>query len=286
MTEPVAEPVPPSLPVESFPRQPSVSKTLWPVPTLPVAPLGKKDVHLWTACLDEFTRLLREFKSVLSPQESARASRFKYPRDRDRFVIAKGLLRFLFSLYRDVEPAQHEFTLGPQGKPESVAAQGLERLHFNVSHSDSMVLYAITRATAVGVDIERIRHMDDLDNLAQQFFTAGEAATLRALPAEKRLVAFFNCWTRKEAFLKATGQGIAGGMNTVEVTLAPDESARLLNLGGDTNAARGWILDPLVPAAGYLAALAYQGPRLKLGCWEVPVEILRRPLGWQARKVA
>lgn len=251
---------------------------LWPAPNLPVPRLGKTDVHLWTACLDEFSQFISVVEPALFPDEKSRASRFKLERHRDRFVIQSGLLRYLLSQYLEVAPSEHSFKRGGHGKPELVTAPGGEPLYFNVSHSDSMVLYAITQATAIGVDIERVRTIDDLDEIARRFFTPGETAALRALGFEERLVGFFNCWTRKEAVLKATGEGITGGLDIVEVTLKPGGPAQVLNTRGGAEDINHWSLHPLAPVTGYVATLAHQGPPLELKCWAVPLAILKRRL--------
>jgi 4'-phosphopantetheinyl transferase len=238
----------------------------WPVPPVAEPKLDWNEIHLWCAPLDEFITAVPEFCGVLSHDECTRAGRFQFRKDGDSFVIRGGLLRYLLSRYLPVSPLEHEFIRGPNGKPELVATQGAARLYFNMSHSSSMALYAFSRAAAVGVDIERIRPMEDLDNIARNFFTPRETATLRALPDASRLEAFFNCWTRKEAILKATGQGIKEGVDGVEVTVAPNEPARVLSMKDDARAAIGWSLHALQPADGYAAALAYPGLELKIVC--------------------
>jgi 4'-phosphopantetheinyl transferase len=247
----------------------------WPVPSKSKPRLGQDDIHLWCADLGEFSRTFPELYRVLSAQERAKAGRFRFPKDHDHFVIQNGLLRFLLSRYLPIAPAHHELIRGPYGKPELAHCPEAERLHFNMSHSSSLALYAVARATAVGVDIERIRPMDDLENIARGFFTAHETAALCALPVAKRLEAFFSCWTRKEAVLKATGQGIAEGVDGVEVTAVPGEVVRVLSIKGSAQAAAGWSLHALEPATGYAAALAYQGPKRDLCCWTFSLSLLK-----------
>lgn len=228
--------------------------------------LGQHEIHLWCVCLEKFITAVPEFQCVLSPEERAKARRYKFSTDRNHFIIQWGLLRHWLSRYLPALPMEYEFVRGPHGKPQLVAAADAARLHFNMSHSGSMALYGFTRAAAIGVDIERIRPMEDLDIIAANFFAPSEAAGLRELTGSSRLEAFFNGWTRKEAVLKATGKGIVEGVDGVEVSVAPDEPARVLRIRGDADAALGWCLHALRPPDGYVAALAYQGPELEIVC--------------------
>ncbi len=251
--------------LNAFPRLSQRGTDLrWPVPQLTKPTLAQNEIHLWCAHLDEFFSAVPEFCRALSHDERTRVGSFQFRKDHDYFVIQCGLLRHLLSRYLPVSPAEHEFVRGPHGKPELVDAQGAARLHFNMSHSSSMALYAFTRVTAVGVDIERIRPLEDLYNIARNFFTPRETAALRALPDASRLEAFFNCWTRKEAILKATGQGITDGVDGIEVTVAPNEPARVLSMKGDAGAAKGWSLQALEPAVGYATAKGKNGPELEI----------------------
>lgn len=251
----------------ALPGQGQRGTELWRVVRQSTGPtLAQNEIHLWCAHLDKFIPSAPELYRVLSHGERTRAQSFQFHKDRDSFVIQTGLLRHLLSGYLPVSPAEFEFVRGPFGKPELVAAPGEARLHFNMSHSRAMALYAFTCATPVGVDIERIGPMADLENIARIFFTPRETTALSALPDTSRLETFFNCWTRKEAVLKATGQGIREGVDGVEVNVATDEPARVLSIKGDASAARGWSLHSLHPVAGYTAALAYQRPELELVC--------------------
>lgn len=247
-----------------------VPQSQWKAPSPPMPTLGAQEVHVWSASVGEYSKLVPDFWAVLSHGEQARALSFKFPKDHDRFIIQCGLLRWLLSQYLPGHPADHEITRGVHGKPALVASPAVPSLYFNVSHSDALLLYAFSHTMDVGVDVEHIRPMNDLENIARNFFAAEEAATLHSLSPNQRLNAFFDCWTRKEAILKATGQGITGGVDGVVVNCAPGEPARLLSLWGDTAAAAGWVLTSLTPAIGYVAALAYIGPPLELCCYGIP----------------
>ena len=232
------------------------------------------ECYVWSAHLDEFSGTLPRFYRMLSDRERSRAARFRFQEDRDHFVIRRGLLRTILGLYLPGSPASIAFCEGPSGKPALASPAGADTLHFNLSHSCGLAVYAITRAVPLGVDVERIRPMNDMQDIASRFFTARENACLQAVPLHQRLEAFFNCWTRKEACLKATGQGIGEGLAGVEVTLAPGRAARVLSIMGSTQAAAGWSLHTLEPATGYVCAVAYLGQRLEMECRRFSLSIL------------
>ncbi len=204
---------------------------------------------------------------MLSDSERKRANRFQFDLDRNRFIIRHGLLRMLLSRYLNIEPANVAFAYESRGKP-LVSAPGLELpLHFNLSHSNGLALIAATRQAALGVDVERVRFVPEADQIAAKFFSPHEAAVLNAIPAEQKMEAFFHCWTRKEAYLKATGEGIADALPRIEVSLTPAQPARLLKINGDALDASLWQLSGLAPAPGFVGALAIQADSLRLCCW-------------------
>jgi 4'-phosphopantetheinyl transferase len=226
------------------------------------------EVHVWRATLDQSPAAVRELFDVLAPDERQRAGRFHFQSDRDHFVVARGALREILSSYLGVRPGQLSFSCNPYGKPELDASWGVEDLRFNVSHSHGLALYALTRGRPVGVDIEFVR--DDLDGLelAERFFSSAEGATLRAVPDGSRAEAFFNCWTRKEAYIKAVGEGLSHPLKRFTVSLAPGEPAALLRTDGDPHEPARWSLIELFPGRGYVAALAVKGRGLTLRQWQ------------------
>lgn len=249
--------------------------TEWRSPsTIPL--LQDEDVHIWRSPLECSEAILQSYWQTLSPDERARAERFKFDHHRQRFIAARGTLRRLLGHYLAIAPDQIQFRYTPQGKPwvEGPVIEGqmiegqtsalTRSLHFNVSHSETLALYGFTYAGAVGVDVEHIRPMSDAESLAQRFFTAREHATLTALPPESRLLAFFHGWTRKEAYLKATGEGLAG-LQQVEVSLHPDEPARLMRLhpDGDSAPTTAWSLYSLQPESDYVGAIAIHHPTVE-----------------------
>jgi 4'-phosphopantetheinyl transferase len=220
--------------------------------------------------LDELARDLPAFAQTLSADERQRAERFQFDRDRKRFIVRHGLLRTILGRYMNIEPARLYLARESRGKPALAGTFEGRTLHFNLSHSDGLALFVVARQFALGVDVERIRAMPEIDQIAQKFFSAGESAMLGALRAAQRLEAFFNCWTRKEAYLKATGEGIADALAQIEVSIAPGQIARLINIAGDAVEASFWSLHALAPAPGFTGALAVRTSDLKLACWQWP----------------
>jgi 4'-phosphopantetheinyl transferase len=230
--------------------------------------LAADEVHVWRASLNLTRSQIENLGRTLATDELERAGRFHFPEHRDHFVAARGVLRAVLGRYLGVEPSQLRFCYGPHGKPELAERVGAERPHFNVSHSHGLALYAVTRDREIGVDLEYIR--PDLANeaIAGRFFATGEVTTLRGLPASMKPEGFFNCWTRKEAYIKARGDGLALPLDQFEVSLVPGEPATLLRTAYDPQEAGRWSLQALDPGPGYVAALAVEGQGWQLRCWQ------------------
>jgi 4'-phosphopantetheinyl transferase len=226
--------------------------------------LADGEVHVWCASLEHPPADAAELAGTLCDEEHARAARYLSPSARSQFLVGRGLLRTLLGRYLGCDSSRVAFRLGPQGKP---ALAGNSALHFNVSHSYGLALFAVTRHGPVGVDVERVRPFDNDLDLAERFFCPPEARALRALAPDQRREAFFHVWTRKEAYLKASGTGLSGGLERVEVSVAPGEPARVVRIDGDEGCAARWSLEALAPAPGYLGALALAGHGHRLCCW-------------------
>jgi 4'-phosphopantetheinyl transferase len=216
--------------------------------------LAADEVHVWHAELDPWVGELPWLMSLLSPDERVRAERFCFPKDRQHFIVCRGLLRVLLSRYLTVAPQQLSFAYGRWGKPALAGHEPERRICFNLSHSQGAALYAVTRGRAVGVDLEQMRPLPDLEQLVHRFFSPRECAVIDALPPAQKPGAFFKGWTRKEAYLKATGEGLSG-LDRVEVSLAPGEPAKLLRAGSSAKATERWALHEPTVAPGYAAAL-------------------------------
>jgi 4'-phosphopantetheinyl transferase len=229
--------------------------------------LGKTDVHVWRASLEPVPEIVAQLRALLSPDECARAERFRFEIDRCHFIIARGILKTILGRYLEIAPAQIEFVYADRGKPRLADSIAQPALKFNLAHSGSLALYAFTRIGDVGVDIEHIRPELAGDDIARRFFSPHEIASLDQLPIHERQQAFFNCWTRKEAFIKAKGLGLSLPLDQFDVTLAPTETAALLRTRWDEDEAARWSLTALDAGAGYVAALAIEAKEWQLSCW-------------------
>lgn len=220
------------------------------------------EIHIWQASLeatDQITRLL----PLLSDDEQTRAGRFHFQKDRDRFVIARGVLRVILSQYLDIQPQDLKFQYSEMGKP---SLTHFPELCFNVSHSGQIALYAVAQSCEVGIDVEQIRPERDWEAIATRFFSTQEQTTLKQLSPDLKLQGFFNCWTRKEALLKAIGQGLRLPLDQFTVSLTPGEPARLLQVEWNlTQRAEEWWIEALPVAAGYAAAVAAGCPAIQTG---------------------
>jgi 4'-phosphopantetheinyl transferase len=232
----------------------------WPSPP-PGLALAGDEIHVWRASLDQPAGRHEEMWRVLSADERRRAGRFHFERDRWRFVARRAFLRAILGLYLDQDPAQVQFFYGSHGKPALAVGDDAAGLEFNLAHSGALALYAFACGRAVGVDVEQVHPIADADDVATRFFSAQEKAAYSQLPPGQREMGFFLCWTRKEAYVKALGEGLARPLGSFDVSLAPGEPARLLR-------APGWSLISLEPAAGFVGALAVHGQDLPVACWD------------------
>jgi len=239
-----------------------------PPPASPT--LAKDEVHLWRAYLDPAVQHLGRLKHCLSPDELRRAERFHFQKDRHRFIVARGVLRKILSLYLKREPNELRFRLNVHGKPFLDREFDASALRFNLSHSHGMALYAVTRSREVGIDVEGIRADFKGKEIAERFFSPREVAMLRALPPDTQEQGFFACWTRKEAYAKARGEGVSFPLDQFDVSVAPEEPATLLHTKGDPQEVSRWSLQKLDPGPGYVAALAVEGDSWLLRCWQWP----------------
>ncbi len=215
------------------------------------------DVHIWSIPLDQ-PEAINNLAKLLSAEETARAARFHFPRDAHHYTVGRATLRRILSHYLGLPPAKIDFTYNQYGKPILVKAQNADGLEFNLSHSGGHALCAITHGHAVGVDLEVMRDLDYL-SLAATVFSAQELAVLRSLPLEQHPIAFYNGWTRKEAYIKAHGRGLSMPLADFDVTLAPQEPARLLATRPDPAEVDRWSLYGWSIADDRVAALVVGG---------------------------
>lgn len=229
-------------------KPPSASLKLW-----------KNHVHVWRAELDLATSEIEKLAQTLSPDEVERANRFYFERDKKYFIAGRGILRTILGEYLDLNPAEIEFSYSARGKPSLANTHGDQTLYFNLSHSQGLALYGVSRDFNLGIDLEYIRPMSDIDNLARRFFCQREYTAIASLPDCEKQGAFFQAWTAKEAYLKATGDGLAGGLAEVEVSLIPGEVPGFLSISGNSQTALSWSLYQIIPRPDYMAALAVAG---------------------------
>jgi 4'-phosphopantetheinyl transferase len=228
--------------------------------------LEERDVHVWTTSLDAAAGRLEEAASILSVDERARAGRFHFDRDRRRFIVGRAMLRALLGSYLEMDPASLTFEYGPAGKPTLGLGTAGPDLKFNVAHSGALALYAVTWHCEVGIDIERLRMIPEVEKIAGHYFSPGENAQLRSLPWARRSEAFLIGWTRKEAYLKARGIGLSA-LEEIEVSLLPNELELRSRVEGDPLATGSWSLCDLHPGSGYVAALVTGGKDIHVSCW-------------------
>lgn len=221
----------------------------------PTEPPSKSVVYLWIVRLIAAKCQSDHFWATLSGDEKLRTNAFRFKRHRNAFLVARGLLRAILGWYLEVPPENVAFQYGPQGKP-ALCTKVRRDLHFNLAHSEDWVIYAFSRNCEVGVDLELVRELPEMESIVDNFLASEERAEFFGMSPEARPEAFFNFWTRKEAFLKAIGKGLSVSLDRVQVSLAPDQPAVILSRPGDTSDMSHWTLFRLAPINGYVGALA------------------------------
>jgi len=235
---------------------------VWNSPS-PALLLSARELHVWQVALTQPAATIQHLRSTLSLDELARADRLHFERDRRRFIVARGVLRRLLGTYVQQPPDQIIFNYSAYGKPA-----GNVSLHFNVAHSHELALFAFTTEAPVGIDVEYLRRVvSDRDRLAERFFAPQENEAYCALPEAEKRAAFFHCWTRKEAYIKAIGTGLSHPLDRFVVSLAPDQPAALLSSIDDPRAAQRWSLMQLEPHSDYVGAVALESRSVQLVCW-------------------
>lgn len=222
-----------------------------------VLALIPRDVHLWWVNVDAPAEPLARLENVLAPDEHRRAARFAATRDRTRYVVARAVLRSLLARYLAVDPRDVPIGYGTDGKPEVGASLPLTGLEFNLAHSGHLALFAFARGRRVGIDVEAVRPVPDLDLVARHVCTPRERQYLDALAGIERGAAFLRGWTRKEALAKGVGAGLRMGLERLEVPLDANAAPTTVHL--ETNgAAETWWLHPIDVGRRYVAALAIE----------------------------
>lgn len=226
--------------------------------------LAEREIHVWSFDLDVAPADAREVEAWLSPDERTRAAAFHFARDRAHFIAARGKLRLFLGTYLGGSPAALRFAAGPQGKPRLAGGFEASDLRFNLSHSHGHALLAVARGAEVGVDLEQIRPEVDAAGIVASHFSPAERAAWQALPETRRQLAFFHGWVRKEAYVKARGEGLSREPARYTVELDPDALGRLLADEITLEAPTIWQVEKLYAPAGYAAAVAYQGVKRRV----------------------
>ena len=230
--------------------------------------LTHDDVHVWRVALEVHEGVVRQLEDRLAADEQLRADRFQFAQDRRRFVVRRGVLRAVLGWYLGTRPERLRFECNRHGKPSLAGQTGVRPIRFNLAHSADLAVIAVTHGREVGVDVERLDARVDSLEIAERFFSPREAAALRGRSPSAQTRAFFHCWTRKEAYLKARGMGVTWPLDRVEVSVSPGRAA-LLNVCDDPAELSRWSVQDLNPEPGYVGALVVESfardPRRPLG---------------------
>lgn len=224
------------------------------------------EIHVWRVDLEQPEDVVQQFCSTLERDEINRADRFHFEKDRRAFTVSRGFLRHVLGVYSATRPEALRFTYGPYGKPALNGEHKNSSLRFNMSHSRGVGLVAVTEAKELGVDVEYIRADFASEEIARRFFSPHEVAAFNALSNELRVAAFFRCWTRKEAYIKAIGRGLSQPLEGFDVTLAPEAPPALLR--ADEDDASRWSLSDIDVGTDYAAAIVVEGQISKIRCWQ------------------
>jgi 4'-phosphopantetheinyl transferase len=232
--------------------------------------LPGSDIHVWRVSLSAGPEILAALRPLLAEDERQRAGRILLPDRGTAFLVARGALRRLLGWYLGLPPVSVTLGYTAHGKPFLAGPGPVPPLRFNVSHSGQVALLAFRLGREIGVDVEEVRTAPDLAGIARRFFTPVESAGILSLPPAGQPDAFYACWTRKEAYLKAIGKGIAAGVASVEIFTAPDGRPALRTPAPEAVPLRDWTIRDLPAGEGYFAALAAEGFFTEIRCWECP----------------
>ena len=229
--------------------------------------LPEDEVQVWRVDLEAIRGDESRWQKALSPDESNRASRFHFVADRQRFVASRALLRTILGCYLAIEPKSLSFIYSQKEKPSLAPGSASSGITFNISHSGGIALFAFARKREIGVDVEQVRCDFEVEAIASRFFSSHEQEQLRSLPEEKKFESFFRCWTRKEAYIKATGDGLSLPLHQFDVSVVRENGNALLSTRPNKSEAALWSLREIPAGQGYVAALCVWGRGWHLKDW-------------------
>ncbi len=228
--------------------------------------LNEHEIHIWRVSLSCEAAKIAELEPLLSPDELSKADRFVFDKDRWSYIAGRGTLRNILSHYVFADPVMLEFAYAKNGKPALGGRHAASQLKFNLTHAQDLMLVAVSSTEELGIDIESLRDVA-YDEMAEQFFSDEEVAALRSVPKHLQTEAFFSCWTQKEAYIKALGEGLSYPLKQFTVSFLPNRPAALLKTSHSTQASR-WTMSRFIPCAGYLGALAVRGHSWRYKHWD------------------
>lgn len=222
-------------------------------------PLTGSDLHIWSAALSGSADDLEHFHSLLAVDEKARAERFYFERDRDRYIVGRGILRTLLASYLNMEASKIPIAYGPHRKPVLQLSQTDKTLHFNLAHSNEWAAYVFGWDRPVGIDLEHIRPLPDVDDLVQRFFSPRESTLIRSLSGGQKWDSFFQIWTCKEAILKAYGSGLTTPLDQFEIFVGAEGAVTTTSLTEDSAQLANWKIQIFELIPGYKSAISVKG---------------------------
>ena len=230
--------------------------------------LQEREVHIWRASLTPYKQAIQRLEDILSAEECTQASRFRFERDRQCWTVTHAILRLLLARYLGIDHTTLRFGMNAYGKPFLASPALTPPFQFNISHAGDLALYAFVYTAQVGIDVEYLRTDLDYEALARVSFSPWEQMTLRAVPQERKPEAFFSCWTRKEAYIKARGLGLSLPLDLFDVSFIQGERPALLHSREDPHEITRWSLHELMPGMGYVGTLALEGVGWILRYWQ------------------
>ena len=239
----------------------------WEIPQCSLS-LTKQDIHIWGSDIDMHISRLERLYQALSIDEKMRAQRYHFEKDRNKFIIRRGILRYILGRYLNTNPSLIKFSYGNNRKPSLAHAFDHSRICFNLSHSKGFALYAFARDCEIGVDLQHIQDIPEMEQIVERFFSGKEIEVFRSLPKSQKRAAFFKGWTCKEAFIKTHGDGLFQPLDKFDVSLSPGKPARLLTINNDSREASRWMIQDLKPGPNYVAAFAVKSHIFETKCWQ------------------